>query len=139
YPWASPKLFNNYLIALRGIFAFEFHGPKALLNPMHGIRNRRVVKKLPDPLTALDRDRILADMAAHYDRRIVAYFAFAFYSGMRPEEIIALHWGIIDWEKGTVRVQRVRTFRGGESDRTKTYAERDVDLVPRAISALEAM
>ena len=78
-------------------------------------------------------------MAAHYDRRIAAYFAFAFYSGMRPEEIIALQWGDIDWESGTVRVQRVRTFRGGESDRTKTYAERDVDLVPRAISALEAM
>ena len=27
----------------------------------------------------------------------------------------------------------------GESDRAKTYAERDVDLVPRAITALEAM
>jgi hypothetical protein len=43
---------------------------------MHGIRNRKVVKKLPDSRTTLERD--LADLAAHYARRIVAYFAFAF-------------------------------------------------------------
>jgi integrase len=139
YPWASAKLFNNYLIPLRGIFAFEYSGPRVLLNPMNGIANRKVVKKLPDPLTAAERDRILVDMAAHYDARVVAYFTFAFYTGMRPEEIIALQWGDIDWDSGIARVQRVRTFRGGESERTKTYVQRDVDLVPRAADALKTM
>jgi integrase len=139
HPWASAKLFNNYLIPLRGIFEFEYSGPRALLNPMNGIGNRKVVKKLPDPLTTADRDRILADLAQRYDPRISAYFAFAFYTGMRPEEIIALQWGDIDWESGIVRVQRVRTFKGSESDRTKTYMQRDVDLVPRAMDALKAM
>ena len=139
YPWASAKLFNNYLIPLRGIFAFEYTGARVLLNPTNGISNRRVVKKLPDPLSATERDRILADMGQHYDPRVVAYFTFAFYTGMRPEEIIALQWGDIDWESALVRVQRVRTFRGSESERTKTYVQRDVDLVPRAVQALQAM
>src|SRR5205085_8048624 len=50
-----------------------------------------------------------------------------------------LQWGDIDWESGTVRVQRVRTFKGNEEERTKTYMQRDVDLVPRAIEALRTM
>ena len=106
---------------------------------MVGIKNLKVVKKLPDPLTAAERDRILADMAKRYDIRIWAYFSFAFYSGMRPEEMIALRWSDIDFNKCVARVQRVRTFKGAERDGTKTYAERDVDLVPAAMEAVNTM
>jgi integrase len=49
---------------------------------MIGLKNRRVVKKLPDPLTIDERDRILAYMTEHYDERVVAYFRFAFYTGI---------------------------------------------------------
>lgn len=139
HPWSSAKAFNNYMIPLRGIFAFEYRGEKALLNPLADIRNRRTVKKLPDPLTAAERDRILEDMLRHYDVRVWAYYQFAFFTGMRPEEIIALQWGDIDRAAGTVRVQRVRTFKGSERDGTKTHAQRDVDLVSGALEALAAM
>lgn len=139
HPWASPKSANNYLIALRGIFAFEYSGRRAADNPMVGIENLTVVKKLPDPLTAEERDRILTGMAEKYDKRVVAYFTFAFYTGMRPEEIIALRWGDVDFAHKTVRVQRVRTFRGTERDGSKTHAERDVDLVQNALDALAVM
>jgi len=139
YPWASPKSANNYLIVLRGIFSLEYSGRKAADNPMVGIKNLTIVKKLPDPLTADERDRILTDLVNHYDLRIAAYFTFAFYTGMRPEEIIALRWTDVDWQARSVRVQRVRTFRGSERDGTKTHAERDVDMVARAVEALAAM
>jgi len=139
HPWASPKSANNYLIPLRGVFAFEYAGPRAPLNPMTGIRNLKVVKKLPDPLTAAERDAILTDMEKCYDPRIVAYFRFAFYTGLRPEELIALRWEDIDEASGIVRVQRVRTFRGAERDGSKTHAERDVELVPQALMALKSM
>lgn len=139
HPWASAKLFNNYLIPLRGIFAFEYSGPRALQNPMIGIENRKVQRKLPDPLTIAERDRILADMRKHYDPRIAAYFQFAFFTGMRPEEIIALQWADIDWHGRKLRVQRVRTYMGSERDETKTYLQREVDLVPQAIEALQIM
>lgn len=137
--WASPKSHNNYLIPLRGIFEFEYHGPRAMQNPMLGIENRKQVKKLPDPLKPAERDLILADMRKHYHIGVWAYFAFAFYTGMRPEELIALRWQDIDWELRTARVCRVRTFRGSERDGSKTHAERDVDLVSEAIEALIAM
>jgi len=141
HPWASWKSCNNYLIPLRGLFAFRYHGPTALANPMLSIRNQKPTgKKLPDPLSAQERDKVLADMAKHYDPRITAYFQFAFYTGMRPEELIALQWGDIDWNCSTARVQRVRTFRGSEREGGKTAAStRDVDLAPQAIEALRTM
>lgn len=139
HPWPSPKAHNNYLIALRGIFAFEYSGRRSGDNPLIGIRNLKVVKKLPDPLTGNERNLILADMYKRYDPRIYAYFSFAFYTGMRPEEIIALHWSDIDFQTGVARVQRVRTFKGTERDGSKTHTERDVDLVPKALEAIEMM
>jgi integrase len=136
--WRSAKSCNNYLIPLRGVFAFAYHGPRAASNPMLGILNMRAVKKLPDPLTVDERDRILWDLG-RYDPSVGAYFRFAFYTGMRPEEIIALRWGDIDWARRTARVQRVRTFRGSEREGSKTHAERDVDLCYEALAAIDTM
>lgn len=139
HPWASPKLLNNYLIPLRGILGMHYRGPLAQLDPMIGIENRKVVRRPPDPLTSEERDAILADMRKRYDVRVWAYFALAFYSGMRPEEIIALRWEDVDWRRQQVRVQRVRTFKGSERDGSKTHTVRDVELVPQAVEALKAM
>lgn len=139
HPWASGKSCNNYLIPIRGVFAMQYSGARKLHNPMIGIENMTTVKKRPDPLSPIERDKVMADLEAHYDTRVSSYFRFAFYTGMRPEELIALQWGDIDWINGVARVQRVRTFRGGERDGTKTNAERDVDLVAPALAALTAM
>ena len=66
HPWASPKLLNNHLIALRGIFGLLYHGVTSAANPMTGILNSKVVKKQPDPLSTDERDSILADLAERY-------------------------------------------------------------------------
>ncbi|MEW5965861.1 MAG: tyrosine-type recombinase/integrase [Pseudomonadota bacterium] len=139
HPWASPKSCNNYLIALRGIISLEYRGRKAMDNPMTGIKNMVVVKKLPDPFTVDEREAILADMQARYDPRVHAYFTFAFFTGVRPEEEIALRWGSIAWADAIARIERVRTFRGSERTGSKTHAERDIDLVSRAMDALQTM
>lgn len=139
HPWASPKSCNNYLIPLRGIFEFEYRGRKALDNPMLGIKNLAVIKKIPDPFTPDEREAILADLLAHYDPRVHAYFTFAFFTGVRPEEAIALQWGSVAWADTTARIERVRTFRGSERSGSKTHTERDIDLVGRALQALHTM
>ncbi len=137
--WPSAKTANNYLVALRGVMRFYYAGPRSAENPMAGISNLKVVKKRPDPLSASERDLVLDDLRKRYDARVWAYFAFAFATGARPEEIIALRWGDIDVATGTVRVQRVRTFRGSERDGSKTHTERDIDLTPAALEALAVM
>jgi len=84
----SAKSHNNYLIALRGVFALEYRGRRALDSPMIGIENMPVVKKLPDPLTAAERDSILHDMTRHYDARVVAYFVFMFFTGCARRKLL---------------------------------------------------
>jgi len=141
-PWASTKSQNNYMTPLRGVFAFHFHGPRSTENPLLSIRNPKHTRKPPDPLTTEERDRVLADMRTHYDPRIVAYFTFAFYTGMRPEEMIALRWSDVDRSepgKAYARVQRVRTFRGAEREGDKIHRTHDVDLVAPALEALKLM
>jgi hypothetical protein len=62
-----------------------------------------------------------------------------FFTGMHPEEAIAVCGSDLDLRRQSVRVQRVRTFKGSERDGSKTHTERDVDLVPQALEALRTM
>jgi integrase len=135
YDWPSFKLCNNYLIALRGLLWLAKKDRHITDDPMEGIENMASVKKLPDPLSADEAEKILADIAQHYDEQVFNYFDFAFQTGMRPEELIALRWSDIDWNRSTARVERARTFRGALKD-VKNHEERDVDLSPRALAAL---
>ncbi len=137
HPWPSGRLCNNYLIPLRGVFALAARDLR-IPNPADGIENARVQKKKPDPFTLEQVEGILADMEAHYDPRIVAYYEYAFFTGERPEEQIAQRWTDIDYGHGQARVERAKSFRG-EVKPIKTYQERDVDLVDRALLALERM
>lgn len=137
HPWASAKLLNNYLICLRGVFKLVGREIKGLDNPTDGIENSKHQAPPPDPFTIEEMGLILADIRKHYDVRIWAYFAFAFATGMRPEELIALQWGDIDRRTGTIRVERAKT--AGEVKPLKTYHARDVDLTDQALAAITAM
>lgn len=136
HQWASAKLLNNYLIALRGVFALAGREVN-LKNPMDGIENSKHQAVAPDPLSPAEMESILRFLASKYDPRVHAYFEFAFMTGMRPEEIIALRWGDVDWNHKTIRVERAKT--AGEIGALKTYMVRDVDLVARALDALQVM
>jgi integrase len=139
YPWAGPKLLNNYLIPLRKLFSLEYSGPKEIHSPMIGIKSPKFPKRKPDPMSPEDRDAVLADMRKWYDPRVAAYFQFMFATGMRIEEAIALRWEDIDERSLTAHVKRTRTFKGTENEDTKTHTVRDVHLTPDAMAALEIM
>lgn len=138
HPWPSAKLCNNYLIPLRGVFALAGRDIKHLDNPLAGIENTKHQKAAPDPLSMDEMEKIIEDLFKHYDHRVGHYFALLFFTGMRPEEIIALQWDDIDWNHGTVRVQRAKTFKG-QFKELKTSEVRDVDLVGRAMDSLQKM
>lgn len=136
HPWASAKLLNNYLIPLRGVFALAQRDMK-IENPMEGIENSKHQAPPPDPLSPAEADSVASHLREHYDERVWAYFEMAFMTGMRPEELIELRWGDVDWNHATIRVTRARTAEGVKD--LKTYNARDVDLVKRALQALEVM
>ena len=54
------------------------------------IRGLKVQSEPPDPLSAQERDDVLADMESHYPDEIVNLYRFAFFSGLRTSELLAL-------------------------------------------------
>ena len=136
YPWTSPRLVNNYLIALRGVFRMACREID-MDNPMDGIENSKRQAVPPDPLSIHEMCAVLTWLKGNCDVVVWAYFEFAFLTGMRPEELIALKWQDLDHDMRSIQVIRART--GGEFKALKTYHARYVDLVTRSRSALEVM
>lgn len=136
HPWSSPKLLNNYLIVLRGIFKLAGRDMK-LDNPMEGIENSKHQPAAPDPLSVHEMRKILEVMNRDMPPMVACYYEFAFLTGMRPEELIALRWDDVDLANRCIRVHRART--AGEYKPLKTYNARDVDLVQGALKVLDRM
>lgn len=136
HPWKSAKLLNNYLICLRGVFRLAKRDLK-IDDPMDGIENSKGQPVAPDPLSREEMELILKWLADNKDVAAWAYYEFAFMTGMRPEEIIALKWSDLNARDKTIHVSRARS--AGEIKSLKTYNARDVDLVTRAIEALSYM
>ncbi len=79
-------------------------------------------------------ETIIAFMAARYPEQVWNYYEFAFGTGLRPSEQIAMRWGDIDWKRQSVRIERARVRHVIKS--TKTAQVRDIDLTDRMMEVL---
>lgn len=131
---ASGKTINNHVTPLRDLFEIARKDGLIQTNPTEGIKNLPHQTQEPDPFTAPERDRLLDHMEQKYPDQVVDYFRFAFATGMRPSEIIALTWGDVDFNKRVVRVSKAMV--DWEAKDTKTNRIRDVDLSTDAMAAL---
>lgn len=131
------KTLNNYLIPLRGVFAFAKRDGAIAHDPASEIENAAVQRPAPDPFTLPEAEAILGQLGAREDAQVVNYFTAAFFGGFRPSEQIALRWTDVDFQQRTVRVQRA-VVRGQAKASTMTYLVRDVELSDRAWAAIEA-
>lgn len=134
--WGSAKNMNNNLSALRGPFQLAFKDRVIPIDPSAGVENLSYTPPGADPLTLKEVECILTDMWKHYPEQIGNYFELAFFTGMRPEEQIALKWSDIDWPLELLRVDKAVSY--GELKGTKTGRNRDIELNSRAIHALLA-
>ncbi|WP_236233245.1 site-specific integrase [Pseudomonas tohonis] len=107
-------------------------------NPLASWTYRR--KEAPstdDDVDPFDAQEQLAILAALPDqgRNMIR---FAFWTGMRTSELIALDWGDVDWIRGEVCVRRAMTQAAkGEAEVTKTVAgNRRIKLLAPALEAL---
>jgi integrase len=131
---ASAKTLNNGLICLRGIFDTAVRDGLIPKSPVDGIENQKHQAAPCDPFERAEMEAVLSHMADRYHAQVWHYFTFAFHTGMRPSELIALQWGDVDWRASTIRVQRARV--DWEEKGTKTNTVRDVDLSEAALDAL---
>ncbi|MBT9499487.1 MAG: tyrosine-type recombinase/integrase [Zoogloea sp.] len=136
--WTSDGVKRNAMSKLSTILASAVSDGLLAENPMEGLELPKRTRKDPDPFTMVEADRIINHIYAepHWPTQIYgAYFEFAFYTGMRPAEILALRWDEVDMDKKIAHVCRV-VAKGKVHNRTKTNEDRYVLLNERALKAL---
>lgn len=86
-----------------------------------------------DPFNLTEQMELLSVM----EPEIRNLYQFAFWSGLRISEYIALKWQDIDFDKGIIKVRRAKTQKDKEVSITKTDgSRRDVLMLSRAREAL---
>lgn len=132
---------RQVLIPLRGALELAINDDLIDINPLDKVRLQKTLDRDAykaeyevDPFSAQEIAAILG--AAQGQARNV--FQFAFYTGMRPSEYIALRWDSIDWTGFKAKVERSRVM-GISRDELKTRAGRRlVELRRGAVEALVA-
>lgn len=136
----TTKTVRNIIIPLRSVIETALVDEIIDKNPLDKI----ILTKLLDRKTSksdyvvdpFDRKEIEAILDCA-EGQVKNLFQFAFFTGLRTSELIALEWGDIDWVHGQVRVSRAEVY--GRVKTTKTAAgERNVLLLPPALEALKA-
>lgn len=140
YPTATNKRLANVQSVLRSALQDALDDDLIDANPLYGWTFQR--KEAPKPVDDVDpfcREEQVAILAACKYPQHANLFKFAFWSGLRTNELVALVWGDIDWIRGTIRVQRGRTQVAEEAEEPKTRRSvRDVKILAPALEALKA-
>lgn len=122
--------------ALDGIFLCACADRILDNNPMSFVKRTpsNVQPKAKRPLTADERKRIAAVCTSDDNALLIALL---FYLGLRCGEAVGLRWGDIDWQRGTVHIERtIDQFSGNVPATPKTKSSvRDVPI-PQALMSM---
>lgn len=129
----TPKRINNVLIPLRSTLRDAFHDGIIERDISARIRNLSHRTEEPNPFTPSEIKLILE----HSDEQTRNLFQFAFWTGMRTSELIALEWGDVDFQRGVIKVSRASVRKITKVPKTKS-GEREVKLLEQALAALYA-
>ena len=128
-----PKTIRNYRSVLNIILKMATMDELILRNPLEAVKAPKVKHVRPKVYTLEEVKRIL-DVS---EGKFRAFFQLAFFSGMRPGEIIAMQWEKIDFSSNKILVdQRIRE---GVEDLPKGDKVRLIDMLPQAKDALKYM
>lgn len=128
----SAKRINNVLIPLRLVLRDAYMDELIDSNPADRIKNLAHRYDDPQPFTP-DEMRKILDNCSPQTRNL---FQFAFWSGLRTSELIALEWSDIDWDKQVIRVTRASVRKIIKQPKTAAGI-REVLILPYAHEALE--
>jgi len=133
----APKTVRNYLSPLRSALneAVEdgliTHNPLATYSPK--LRTNQVKEENIDPIT-YEEEKELLNVAEPQFKNLLQ---FALWTGLRPQEYLALKWEDIDFIHNTARINKAKSdFVAVETTKTKSSI-RTLDLLPPAIEALK--
>ena len=128
----SAKRINNTLIPLRQAYREAYEDGIIDTNPMERVRNLSLDGREPEPFNLREIEAILSQLKRQ-DRNLIQ---FAFWSGLRTSELIALEWKDVDFKNNRIYVRQAKV--AGEIKSTKTKSGyRTVDLNDQSNAALK--
>ncbi|SHN06382.1 site-specific integrase [Phytopseudomonas punonensis] len=135
----SNKTLSNIQSCLRSALNDAVDEELVETNPLAGwtyARKGLVKDDDVDPFSPEEQRTILAALEGQACNLV----QFAFWTGMRTSELVALDWGDVDWLRGEVHVSRAMTqASSGKAEVTKTVAgKRSIKLLAPALAALKA-
>jgi len=129
------------LIPLRSALDYAVNDDLIEGNPLDRVKVSRIIPKeakrvdyIVDPFST-EEIRAILEACDGQERNVLL---FAFSTGMRPSEYLALRWSSVDWKNLTVMVERTSVL-GIAREETKTQSgRRSIDLRNGAVQALRA-
>ena len=127
----SNKRKNNILTPLRQLYEEMYLDEIIDRNPLDRVKNLPAKAREPEPFTTDEVAKILNELEGQ-ERNLIQ---FAFWSGLRTSEFIALRWQDVDLNHNRIFVRQAKVR--GHVKGTKTSAgSREVTLQPKAKEAL---
>lgn len=136
--WYSGNVANRALTVAKQVFNSAVVDGIIDNNPMRVLTQTPEPERDIDPFTVEERDKIIEWLYANSDPTYGAFFEFAFFTGMRITELLALRWADVDFASRTVTVRAILAEKQIHQ-RTKTKRVRTVRLLGRALHALQVM
>ena len=128
----SPRRINMVVARLRTIFATARRRKLVTDDPMQYVANLREPKSEVDPFDLGEALRII-DAARGWERSFLSLLLF---TGLRPNEALALAWDAIDFEHGLILVRRTVHRRYGFGLPKTRGSERGVEMSATVRAAL---
>jgi integrase len=131
------KRIRNLLLPLRGTFAQALEDEQIISNPFVGWVPRKIEPpKDEDDVDPFSQSEVTAILEA-CEGQIRNLFQFAFWTGLRTSELIALRWEDVDLRTGVLSVRRAKVRKQVKAPKTKA-GRRTVQLLQPALDALLA-
>jgi integrase len=102
-------------------------------NPIDRIKRFKHIKKEPEPFNAIERESILGQMSG----QVRNLYEFAFWTGLRTSELLALRKCDIDLKRKVIFVRKALVHGREKGTKTKS-GERTHELHEKALSTLKA-
>jgi len=120
----SSKRKNNIMVPVKNLFNDAKRRGDIKDNPTELIRRFKEQMPQADPFSFPEMKLFLSHVDPHY----VPYFTTAFFTGMRPNELLALKWIHVDFDMRCITIREGRV-QGIEGPPKTLSSYRDVDML----------